>query len=73
MGSMICLNCGKQFNFDVVPRRGQICFGCHIKNVNIGFTYGKENFHGPTLRERERDILQNAERNGVIPEYIGNK
>lgn len=73
MGSMVCTQCGKTFTFDVVPRRGAICFKCHVQSVNLGFTYGRDNFHGPTLRERERDILKNAEANGVVPEYVGNK
>ena len=70
MGTLICENCGRAFTFDVVPRRGAICFGCHVKSVNLGFTYGRDNFHGPTLRERERDILGNAEANGVVPERV---
>jgi len=70
MGTLICENCGRTFTFDVVPRRGAICFGCHVKSVNLGFTYDRDNFHGPTLRERERDILGNAEANGVVPERV---
>ena len=73
MGSLVCNQCGKTFTFDVVPRRGAICFKCHVGSVNLGFTYGRDNFHGPTIKERERDILANAERNGVVPEYVGNK
>ena len=73
MGSLVCNQCGKTFTFDVVPRRGAICFKCHVGSVNLGFTYGRDNFHGPTIGERQRDILANAERNGVVPEYVGNK
>jgi hypothetical protein len=73
MGSLVCTQCGKTFTFDVVPRRGAICFKCHVGSVNLGFTYGRDNFHGPTIGERQRDILANAERNGVVPEYVGNK
>lgn len=73
MGSLVCTQCGKTFTFDVVPRRGAICFKCHVGSVNLGFTYGRDNFHGPTIAERQRDILANAERNGVVPEYVGNK
>ena len=73
MGSLVCTQCGKTFTFDVVPRRGAICFKCHVVSVNLGFTYGRDNFHGPTIGERQRDILANAERNGVVPEYVGNK
>jgi hypothetical protein len=73
MGSMICTNCGRTFTFDLVPRRGAICFGCHVKTVNIGFTHGQETFHGPTLKEREREILGDAAKKGIEVEYVGNK
>ena len=73
MGSLVCEKCGKTFTFDVVPRRGAICFGCHVKNVNIGFTHGQEVFHGATFKEREREIIGDAIAEGRDIEYVGNK
>ena len=73
MGSLQCEQCGKVFTFDVIPRRGAICFRCHVKDVNIGFRYGQDNFHNTTLREQEREILGDAAARGVEVEYVGNK
>jgi hypothetical protein len=73
MGSLVCTQCGKTFTFDVVPRRGAVCFACHVKSVRLGFTHGRDDFHGPTVAERRREILSNAEQNGVVPEFVGNK
>ena len=37
-------------------------FRCRVKSVSFGFTHGKADFHGPTVRERvrrqEADIKQ---------------
>lgn len=48
-----CSDCGKTLatEQDIARER---CFGCHVKTVRLGFTYGKENFHGPTEREQQR-------------------
>jgi hypothetical protein len=56
MGSTNCTECGDTFDFDELPRRGPVCFRCHLRGIRIGFTYGKADFHGPTIRERQRKI-----------------
>jgi len=73
MGSLICEKCGKTFHFDVIPRRGAICFGCHVKTVRLGFSHGQENFHGRTIREQEREIWDAAKRDGRDIEYVGGR
>lgn len=40
------------------------CFRCHVKTVNLGFTYGKEDFHGPTVRERLAEEWKTAKASG---------
>lgn len=55
-----------------IPRRGAICFRCHVKDVNIGFTYGRDNFHGDTIREKQRKIVSDAAINGVTAEPVTN-
>lgn len=60
-----CEYCGKVFEVNDRPRRGDICFGCHVRSVNVGFRYGKENFHGPTIKERQDKIKSDALKNGV--------
>lgn len=64
-----CTSCGGFVSVNEVPRRGNICFKCHVRTVSIGFTYGKDNFHGPTIRERQRQIVDDAAKAGtnVVP------
>lgn len=33
------------------------CFGCKIKGVSLGFTYGKACFHGPTIGEKQAKLF----------------
>jgi cytochrome c5 len=70
--TLTCTQCGKQFKTDLMPRRGEVCFACHVKTINLGFTYGKEDFHGPTIRERQDKIVSDAKINGYNAEPITN-
>jgi hypothetical protein len=45
--------CKKELKSENDLKRGY-CFGCHCKTVRLGYVDGKENFHGPTIRERQR-------------------
>jgi hypothetical protein len=45
--------CGKELKTENDLTRG-FCFGCHVKTVRLGFVNGQEEFHGPTIRERQR-------------------
>lgn len=64
MGSVICTECGTKFAVDVMPRRGAVCFKCHIQSVRLGFSETKEVFHGPTHAERRAEIERDAAING---------
>lgn len=50
---MHCSGCSKHLSEENDLKRGY-CFRCHCKTIRLGFTYGKENFHGPTEREIQR-------------------
>jgi cytochrome c5 len=67
-----CVKCDREFASDKLPRRGEICFACHVRTVNIGFTYGKEDFHGPTIRERQQETVKQAQINGYNAEPVTN-
>lgn len=54
----------------MTPRRGLICFKCHVKTINLGFTYGKDNFHGPTIKERQNKIVADAAAKGITAEPV---
>jgi|JI9StandDraft_1071089.scaffolds.fasta_scaffold00275_20 hypothetical protein len=71
MGAAICETCGATFTFDVIPRRGKICFKCHLGGISIGFSHGKETFHGPTFGERQREIVDRAKETGREVEPVG--
>jgi hypothetical protein len=72
MTNFTCEECSRQFYDEELPHRGAICFGCHIKSVRLGFTYGKDNFHGDTIAEKQRQIMSDAAINGVQAEPVTN-
>lgn len=67
-----CTECGRGFAAEQMPHRGEICFKCHVKGVRLGFTYGQEDFHGPTVRERQRQTVEQAKINGYNAEPVTN-
>lgn len=67
-----CLNCLTEFDADELPKRGSICFKCHVKTIRLGFTHGKEDFHGPTIAERQRQTVADAKANGITAEPVTN-
>ena len=34
------------------------CFGCKVKSISLGFTYGKDCFHGPTIAEKQEKLFK---------------
>ena len=70
--SYSCTQCDTYVN-DTVQRRGPICFKCHIRTINLGFTYGKEQFHGPTIGEQQRKTVEDARINGYTAEPVGTR
>ncbi len=71
--NLVCKQCEKVFLVDEPPKRGAVCFGCHIKTVRLGFTYGQEEFHGPTIRERATKTIEDAKINGYDPQFVGSR
>lgn len=67
-----CLNCLSAFEADELPRRGSICFKCHVKTIRLGFTHGQEDFHGPTIAERQRQTVADAAAKGINAEPVTN-
>ena len=56
-----------------MPRRGEICFKCHVRTVNLGFTYGKDNFHGDTIKERQDLQVAQAKAAGIDAQPVGSR
>ncbi len=73
MGSINCTECGNLFSFDVMPRRGAVCFKCHVGSIRLGFSHGKEDFHGPTIKERQDQQVAQAKAAGIDAQPVGNR
>ena len=74
METIRCTQCSKQFVAnDPLPPRGPICFRCHVRGVSIGFTYGKADFHGPTVGQRQQEIVSENARLGNKIEPVGKR
>jgi hypothetical protein len=70
MTVFVCEQCDSRFVGDMMPRRGPVCFKCHVKSINLGFTYGKENFHGDTIKQRQEKIVADAAAKGITAEPV---
>lgn len=73
MGMFHCEVCNKVEVVDMIPRRGKVCFGCHVKNIRLGFSHGKEDFHGPTIKERQDLQVKQAADAGIKAEPVGKR
>jgi hypothetical protein len=73
MTSYRCENCDKVEVVDMIPRRGKVCFGCHLRGIRIGFAHGKENFHGDTIKQRQDLQMKQASDAGIVAEPVGSR
>lgn len=46
-------------------------FAEKVKTVNLGFTYGRDQFHGATITERAERQISEAKAAGLKPEPCG--
>lgn len=68
-----CKECGAATQVDEMPRRGEVCFRCHVKGIRLGFAYGRDNFHGDTITEKQRKAVSDAKAAGLNPEPVGSR
>lgn len=73
MESFECIRCSKTEFCDEIPRRGHICFKCHVKTIDFSFTHGKTDFHGPTIKERQDHQVKQAADAGIRAEPVGSR
>lgn len=73
MTVFVCERCDSRWVGDMKPARGSICFKCHLKSINIGFTHGKAEFSGPTVVERQRKAVADAAASGRTIEPYGSR
>lgn len=72
MGTSNCVECDEPVRYDMKPRE-VLCFKHKIKHVSLGFTMGKEDFHGPTVGERQKQIVADAAAAGRTIEPYGQR
>lgn len=66
-----CEKCKKIFAADKLPRRGEICFACHVKDVRLGFTWGQDDWHNqPSVKFREKQQVEEAKAAGLTIERV---
>ena len=74
MDTIRCTECSNPFvPDDPLPPRGPICFKCHLGGISIGFAYGKAEFHGDTIVQRQREIIRENEALGNKVEPVGQR
>lgn len=71
--NITCVMCGRVFESLEIPRRGKVCFKCHVNNINLGFTYGKKDFHGDTVKQRQERQVSEAAAAGRKIEPVGTR
>lgn len=49
------------------------CFACKVSTIRLQFTYGKEDFHGPTLGERIEEQERVLKEDNVEAEPVGTR
>lgn len=70
MMESVCKTCNNAYE---PARPSGECFKCHVKGVTIGYTYGKESFHGPTIKERQEAQVRDAAAKGINAEPVGTR
>lgn len=64
MGVLICETCGVTEEYDGQKPRRTECMKHHLQGLRFGFTHGKADFHGPTVRERQQRQVADAKEAG---------
>ena len=66
----VCSECGSRFEQSSARTT---CFRCHVGTIRLGFTHGKEDFHGDTFRQRQVEQEHLAAAAGIKAERVGER
>jgi hypothetical protein len=69
----LCARCEDQRHAVLHPEPVKGCFACKVDTIGLTYKYGREEFHGPTIRERQREQEAVCERDGVKAEPVGER
>lgn len=75
MGVLICdePGCNSTETYDGDPPKRTSCYKHHLKSMRLGFTWGKEQFHGPTIREQQAKQVADAAEAGREIRPVGQR
>jgi hypothetical protein len=71
--SGLCARCEDAIHAANHPSMVDGCFACKVDTIGLTYRYGREEFHGPTIRERQREQEAVCERDGVKAEPVGER
>lgn len=69
----LCARCEDAQHDQLHPFFVDGCFACKVSTIGLTYKYGREEFHGPTIRERQREQEAVCERDGVKAEPVGER
>jgi hypothetical protein len=69
----LCARCEDAAHAAQHPEPVPACFACKVGSISLGFTWGREDFHGPTIRERQREQERVCAEEGVKAEPVGTR
>ena len=61
----LCASCEDHAHSLLHPIMADGCFACKVQTVGLQFTYGKDDFKGPTIGERQEQQYAECKRDGV--------
>lgn len=67
----LCARCEDALHDQKHPTPIHDCFACKVSTVRLTYTYGREDFHGPTLGERIEQQWKDVKEGGVDAEPVG--
>lgn len=69
----LCASCEDAVHSAQHPNVVEGCFACKVSRITLKFTYGKEDFHGPTINERIEEQERICREDGVDAEPVGSR
>lgn len=71
--SGLCARCEDAIHAAQHPTPEDGCYACKLDSVHLGFTWGREDFHGPTIKERQDKQIAECAADGVDIEPVGTR
>lgn len=69
----LCARCEDAIHAQQHPSKHEGCYACKLDTIHLGFTWGREEFHGPTIKERQDKQVADAAEGGIDIEPVGTR